>query len=289
MKIGVFGTFMSPIATPEMIADFGRRAEDAGIDSIWLGEHVVLFDKMEFPYPGSPDGKIPVPEGGGLLDTVPTFGLLAGVTKTVRFGTGICLIGQRNPIYTANEFATLDWLTNGRMDFGIGVGWCKEEVIACGYSWEDRGERADEFLELTQSLWTKPLTTFEGKHFTVRGARMDPKPVQKPHVPIIVGGHSKVAFRRAARFGAGWYGFGLDPAAAKDALAGLDVALADAGRKRGNGFEIVITPPFNAGEDMVREYAGLGVDRVVMMLGSQRAEKVARRFGELEGLVGVAA
>lgn len=206
MKIGVFGTFMSPIATPEMIADFGRRAEDAGIDSIWLGEHVVLFDKMEFPYPGSPDGKIPVPEGGGLLDTVPTFGLLAGVTKTVRFGTGICLIGQRNPIYTANEFATLDWLTNGRMDFGIGVGWCKEEVIACGYSWEDRGERADEFLELTQSLWTKPLTTFEGKHFTVRGARMDPKPVQKPHVPIIVGGHSKVAFRRAARFGAGWYG-----------------------------------------------------------------------------------
>lgn len=289
MKIGVFGTFMSPIATPEMIADFGRRAEDAGIDSIWLGEHVVLFDKMEFPYPGSPDGKIPVPEGGGLLDTVPTFGLLAGVTKTIRFGTGICLIGQRNPIYTANEFATLDWLTNGRMDFGIGVGWCKEEVIACGYSWEDRGERADEFLELTQSLWTQPLTTYEGKHFQVKGARMDPKPIQKPHVPIIVGGHSKPAFRRAARFGAGWYGFGVDPATTKAALAGLDAALADAGRKRGDDFEVVITPPFNAGEEVIREYAGLGVDRLVMMLGSQRAEKVEKRFGELEGLVGVAA
>lgn len=289
MKIGVFGTFMSPIATPEMIADFGRNAENAGLDSIWLGEHVVLFDKMEFPYPGSPDGKIPVPEGGGLLDTVPTFGLLAGVTKTIRFGTGICLIGQRNPIYTANEFATLDWLTNGRMDFGIGVGWCKEEVIACGYSWEDRGERADEFLELTRSLWTEPLTTFEGKHFQVKEVRMDPKPIQKPHIPIIVGGHSKVAFRRAARFGAGWYGFGLDPAATKGALADLDAALADAGRKRGDDFEIVITPPFNADEDMVRQYAGLGVDRVVMMLGSQRAEKVERRLGELEGLVGVAA
>jgi alkanesulfonate monooxygenase SsuD/methylene tetrahydromethanopterin reductase-like flavin-dependent oxidoreductase (luciferase family) len=82
MKIGVFATFMSPIATPEMIADFGRRAEESGLDSIWLGEHVVLFDEMEFPYPGSRDGKIPVPDGGGLLDTVATFGFLASATST---------------------------------------------------------------------------------------------------------------------------------------------------------------------------------------------------------------
>jgi len=288
MKIGVFGTFMSPISTPDVVADFGRRAEDAGIESIWMGEHVVLFDEMEFGYPGTPDGKIPVPEGGGLLDTVPTFSYLAAVTKNIRFGTGIALISQRNPVYTANEFATLDYLSGGRVDFGIGVGWCKEEVIACGYSWEDRGARSDEFLELTQSLWTNEITNFDGKHFQVKGARLDPKPVQKPHIPIIVGGHSKVAFRRAARFGTGWYGFGVDPATTKQALAGLDATLGEAGKSR-DGFEIVITPPYQVTVDMVREYADLGVDRLIPMLGSQKKEKVAQRFGELEGFMGVAA
>jgi len=141
MKIGVFATFMSPLATPQLVADLGRRLEGAGIESLWMGEHVVLFDEMEFPYPGSRDGRIPVPAGGGLLDTVATFGFLASATTTLRLGTGITLVPQRNPIYTAKEFATLDWLTRGRIDFGVGVGWCKEEVIACGYGWEDRGER----------------------------------------------------------------------------------------------------------------------------------------------------
>ena len=89
------------------------------------------------------------------------------------------------------------------MDFGIGVGWCKEEVIACGYTWEDRGERCDEILELMIKLWTEPVTTHHGKHFRVDDCRMDPKPVQKPHVPLIVGGYSPAAMRRAARYGAG--------------------------------------------------------------------------------------
>ena len=98
MRIGVFATFMSPIATAKMITDFGRRAEDAGLESLWMGEHVVLFDEMEFGYPGSADGRIPVPANGGLLDTVATFGLLAGCTKNMRFGTGISLVPQRNPL-----------------------------------------------------------------------------------------------------------------------------------------------------------------------------------------------
>ncbi len=287
MKIGVFATFMSPISTPEMIQDFGRRAEDAGLDSIWMGEHVVLFDEMEFPYPGSRDGRIPVPEGGGMLDTVAAFGFLAGATSTLRLGTGICLVPQRNPIYTAKEFATLDWLTGGRMDFGIGVGWCKEEVLACGYSWPDRGERCDEFLSLMIKLWTEPVVTFEGKHIQVNACRMDPKPVQKPHIPIIVGGHSKRAMRRAAELGNGWYGFGVNPEQTSAALANLDAALSSAGRSR-EGFEIVITPN-EANADAIREFTDLGVDRLVLHLGSQRPEAIARRLGELEELVNLVA
>jgi probable F420-dependent oxidoreductase len=287
MNIGVFATFMSPFSTAAMIQDVARRAEAAGLESLWMGEHVVLFDEMEFPYPGSADGRIPVPKNGGLLDTVATFGLLAGCTERLRFGTGICLVPQRNPIYTAKEFATLDWLTGGRIDFGIGVGWCKEEVLACGYGWEDRGERCDEFLTLMQKLWTEPVVTYKGKHIEVQGARLDPKPVQQPHIPIIVGGHSQRGLRRAAEFGNGWYGFGMNPEMTRAVIADIDNALSKAGRTRA-GFEIVITPN-DADADTIREFADLGVDRLVLHLGSQRPEKIDRRLGELEVLVNAAA
>ena len=287
MTIGTFATFMSPIATPQFISDFGRRAEEAGLDSIWMGEHVVLFDRMEFPYPGSRDGKIPVPSGGGMLDTVATFGFLAAVTKRIRFGTGITLISQRNPVYTAKEFATLDWLSGGRIDFGIGVGWCKEEVIASGYTWADRGARSDEFLELINQLWTQPLASYQGKHFQVAECRLDPKPVQTP-LPIIVGGHSAAGLRRAARYGTGWYGFAINPEQTAVALKQLDTALAAEGRTRA-GFEIVITPPFNVSDDMLRAFADLGVDRVIAQLGSQKPDAVTTKLKELERLVRVAA
>ena len=288
MKIGVFGTFMSPTATPEMVGDFAKRAEQAGVHTLWMGEHVVLFDEMEFPYPASKDGRIPTPPGGGLLDTVATFGYLAAETTSLRFGTGIALISQRNPVYTANEFATLDWLTKGRMDFGVGVGWCKEEVIASGYRWDDRGARADEFLQLVKSFWTDPVTNFDGDHFQVHAARMDPKPVQKPHVPIIVGGHSKAGLRRAARFGNGWYGFNMDLEGTKEILAQLDGALAAEGRSR-DGFEIVITPTMNFTDDMISAFSDLGVDQLALQLGSQKPDKIDRRLIELEATANRAA
>ncbi|MGD8417208.1 MAG: LLM class F420-dependent oxidoreductase [Pseudomonadales bacterium] len=283
MRIGVFATFMSPLAGPEMIRDFGLRAEAIGLDSIWMGEHVVLFDEMEFPYPGSRDGRIPVPEGGGMLDTVATFGLLAGVTERIRLGTGITLVPQRNPIYTAKEFATLDWLSGGRVDFGIGVGWCKEEVLACGYTWEDRGERCDEFLTTMIRLWTEPVASFQGRHVQLAPCRMDPKPVQSPHIPILVGGHGRRSLRRAAEFGSGWYGFALNTELAARTLAELDAALDRAGRSR-DGFEIVVTPVRTTADDLAR-YRELGVDRLVVQLGSQKPERVDRRLDELAQLV----
>lgn len=288
MKIGIFAAFVSPIATPQVLADFARRCEDTGIESIWMGEHVVLFDRMEFPYPGSKDGRVPVPPGGGILDMVSTFGFLAAATKEIRLGSGICLVPQRNPVYTAKEFATLDWLSGGRMEFGIGVGWCKEEVIACGYGWENRGERCDEFLTLIRALWTEPVTTFHGKYASVSECRMDPKPLQKPHIPIIVGGHTAAAMRRAARFGAGWYGFALDSGATRTALSRLDAELAAAGRKRGADFEVIITPPYEVNSGMITAYAEMGVDRVVIQLGRQRPRDVEERLKLVENLAKLA-
>lgn len=282
MKIGTFATFMSPLATPRMIGDFGRRAEAAGLDSIWMGEHVALFDRNTYGYPGSKDGRIPVPDGGGMLDVTATFGFLAASTKTLRFGTGVALVPQRNPIYTAKEMVTLDWLSDGRLDFGIGVGWNKEEVEACGYRWEDRGKRCDEFLEAMRRMWTEPVVDFDGKWVKFQTLRLDPKPIQKPHIPIIVGGYADAAFDRAVRFGAGWYGFNLDPARTKSMLAKLDEAFARAGKKRGPGYQVIVTPPMTAGPESVKEYAALGVQRLVVMLGSQRPEKIDLRLAELE-------
>jgi probable F420-dependent oxidoreductase len=285
MKIGVFSTFMSPLATPQMIRDFGRRAEDIGLDSIWMGEHVALFDNNTYGYPGSTDGRIPVPPGGGMLDVVATFGFLAAATSTLRLGTGVALVPQRNPIYTAKEICTLDWLTDGRIDFGIGVGWNKEEVEACGYRWEDRGARCDEFLHIMQRLWTEPVVDFAGKWVKLETCRLDPKPIQKPHVPIIVGGYVDAALRRAVRFGAGWYGFNRDPAATKAMLDQLDAAFTKAGRRRGDEFQIIVTPPVAMPMDAMQEYAEVGVDRLVVNLGSQRPERVDQRMAEIARLV----
>ena len=284
MKIGTFSTFMSPICTPQMIGEFAQSAESVGLDSLWMGEHVVLFDKTEFPYPGSATGKLPVPEGGGMLDTVATFGYLAACTKTLRFGTGITLLPQRNPLYTAKEFTTLDWLTQGRIDFGIGVGWCKEEVIACGYNFNDRGKRCDEILRMMKQLWTEPVAEFHGEFYDLNPCRMDPKPVQKPHIPIIVGGHSSAGFRRAAKYGNGWYGFQMDLEATAQATLKLDTALAKEGRNR-EDFQFVITPPYRVTADMAKGYEDLGVDQLIVHLGSQNAQRVSARLVELESLI----
>ena len=205
-----------------------------------------------------------MPAGQGAPDQGALIGFLASQTTTLRFGTSISLIPQRNPIYTAKEFATLDWLSGGRVELGVGVGWCKEEVQACGYGWADRGARCDEALELMLRLWQEEEVTHQGAHFQLRGARMDPKPVQQPHIPLIVGGFSKAALARTARIGQGWLGFGLTPDMTAGMLVGIDAALAEAGRARSD-LEIIMMP----GDDSMaaaHQYAELGVDRLIPMV-----------------------
>jgi len=284
MKLGLFSTFMSPIADSEMIRNFAQTIEGMGIESLWMGEHVVLFDQTSNPYPGSRDGKLPVPEGGGMLDTVATFGFLASCTKTLRLGTGITLLPQRNPIYTAKEFTTLDWLSGGRIDFGIGVGWCQEEVEACGYRFEDRGARCDEFIEVIQRLWQDPVASYEGVHIQLKACRMDPKPVQPGGIPLIVGGHSQAGFRRAATYGDGWYGFQLNLTQTEAMQSALTEALKRADRTWSN-FELIITPPYNITLDDLKAYEDLGVDRLVLHLGSQKPSRINERLDWVNDLL----
>lgn len=282
MKVGAFAAFFAPLTSPQTLSKLACDLEAGGFDSLWFGEHVMLFDEMEFPYPGSPDGRLPVPEGNGAPDQTAMIGYLASLTENLRFGTGISLIPQRNPIYTAKEFATLDWLSGGRIDLGVGVGWCKEEVVACGYRWEDRGERCNEALELMTRLWTEPVTSHSGKHFSVTAGRLDPKPVQTPHVPLIIGGYSDAALRRTANYGQGWLGFGLDPAATAGMLGRLDGILVEAGRSRAD-LDIVMMPGVDD-VDAAKAFQDLGVDRLVPLVSLDDPDSVAQRLEHLHVL-----
>ena len=148
MRIDLWVPTANPFSTPEVLAAVGAGAEERGAGCIWVGEHVVLFDEDESSYPYAEDGKVPSPPGSGLLEPLNTLSFLAAHTTTVRLGTAMVLLPQRNPVYTAKGVATLDWLSNGRVDLGIGVGWLEEEFNAVNVPWPCRGARTDEYLEV---------------------------------------------------------------------------------------------------------------------------------------------
>lgn len=288
MKLGIFAPLINPHAAPEVLMELGHAAEEIGLDSIWLGEHVVIFDEMKSRYPGSPDGKLPIPKGSGMLDPVGTLGFLAARTSSVRLGTGVTLLPQRSPVYTAKEFATLDWLSKGRIDLGIGVGWCREELEACGVTWAKRDARCDEYLEVLRALWVEDNTPFRGTFYDLPACRMDPKPVQAGRmIPIYVGGHSKTALRRAARLGRGWYGFALSPDMTAAHLAQLDTELTAAGRSR-TDIEILITPPAAVTPDLIEHYRNLGVDRLLPIFLAVDAAGTRAEMRKLDPLVDLA-
>jgi probable F420-dependent oxidoreductase len=266
MDIGLFAPLGNGNASAQILRTLGREAEDRGFESVWVAEHVVLFDDYESQYPYAPDGRFPGGGDTGLLEPLTALTYLAAVTDRIRLGTGICLVPQRNPVYTAKQVVDLDNLSGGRVDFGIGVGWLREEFEAVAAPFEHRGPRTDEYLQVMRSLWTDQVSSFEGEHYTLPACRMYPKPVQQPHPPIHVGGESNAALRRAARHGSGWYSFNRLPDALDEPLARLDALLADEGRSRSADFELTVSPYFNPVDAATIEgYRERGVDRLVVL------------------------
>jgi probable F420-dependent oxidoreductase len=252
----------TPFATPELLAVLASEAEVRGIHRIWVGEHVVLFDDYRSEYPYSEDGRIPAPPGSGLLEPLSTLSFLAGLTRTVRLGTAMVLLPQRNPVYTAKEVATLDWLSGGRVDLGIGVGWLKEEFEAVNVDWPRRGARTDEYLEVLRTLWCEDPSSFEGEFYRLPPSSMFPKPLQEPYPPIHVGGESEAALRRVARTAQGWHTFNRLPEELARPLDRLDTLLAEHGRSR-DEVEITVCPYFQTlTPARVEQYAAAGADAV---------------------------
>jgi probable F420-dependent oxidoreductase len=265
MDVGLFVPLGSGNATPELMRAVGRETEERGFESLWVAEHVVLFDDYDSTYPYDPSGRFPTGGDAGLLEPFTALTYLAAVTERIRLGTGICLVPQRNPVYTAKAVTDVDTLSGGRVEFGVGVGWLREEFEALGVPFDRRGQRADEYLAAMRSLWCDEVSEFHGELYDLRPCRLYPKPVQSPHPPVHVGGESDAALRRVARLGQGWFTFGRLPEDLPPALDRLDAALAAEGRTRAD-ITLTVSPylhPVTA--ESVARYAELGVDRLVVL------------------------
>jgi probable F420-dependent oxidoreductase len=270
------------MATPELLDAVAAEAEARGVATIWVGEHVVLFGDYASRYPYADDGRIPAPPGSGLLEPLVTLTYLAARTSAVRLGTAMLLLPQRNPVYVAKEVSTLDWLSAGRVDLGVGVGWLKEEFDALNVAWPNRGRRTDEYLEVLRTLWTDDTSAFEGETYSLPPCEMFPKPVQQPHPPVHVGGETPAALRRAARVAQGWHTFNRSPEELAEGLAALDAELRLVGRSR-EELRITVCPYFKPlTPEGVERYAEAGANAVAALFFAFTPEDVARAFDDLE-------
>jgi probable F420-dependent oxidoreductase len=265
MRIGLFAPLAGPFATGEYLTTLGRAAEERGFHSLWVAEHVVLFDDYGSQYPYAANGRIPAPPESGMLEPFTALSFLAAVTKTLRLGTGICLLPQRNPVYTAKEAANVDFLSGGRLDLGIGVGWLAEEFRVVNVPFERRGARCRSYVEVMRTLWCDAVSEHKDEFYELPACRMYPKPVQKPHPPLHFGGETDAALRRVADIGQGWYGFNRDPREAREGISRLEGLLAKRGRKRSD-VTVSISPylkPLAEGD--IARYRDAGVDQVILL------------------------
>ena len=236
------------------------RAEQLGYESVWLPEHLVLPATMS----GSPhhgDSHPPIPPQTPMYDAIAYLAYLAGQTSTIRFGTYVYNIGLRHPFVSARAATTLDIVSGGRFDFGIGASWLREEWDAVGLDFDTRGARVDEALEVCRSLWTEPTVEHHGRFFDFDAVAFEPKPVQPGGPPVHVGGDGTAALRRVARHGGGWlpmnHSLDMLPASLK-ALAQLWADHGRSGRP-----EISIGLPVDTPDD-VKRMADAGIDRLIV-------------------------
>jgi probable F420-dependent oxidoreductase len=258
MQFGLFSMTTGACTHPEGAARIARAAEATGFDSLWGGEHVVLPDPQAPPSPLAP--------GDRIMDPVVTLAFAAAHTTRIRLGTGIIILPQRNPLVLAKELATLDVLSAGRLIVGIGVGYLEPEFRALGAPFEDRGRVADEYLAAMRAIWSETEPAFRGRWVTFERVQAHPRPVQRPTPPIVIGGASTAALRRAVQHGHGWYGFALNADRTAQAVDGLRRAATQVARPAElPALEISVTPRGRVDRAAVERFATLGVHRLILL------------------------
>jgi probable F420-dependent oxidoreductase len=266
VKLGLFGINMGSSARPEAVVDAVRAAEAAGFDSVWAGEHVVLPDPQVPPSPMAPQDPA--------LDSLQALTWAAAHSSTLRLATGIVILPQRNPVVLAKEVASLDVLSGGRVVFGIGAGYLEPEFRALGANFAERGAVTDEYLDALERLWYHEHPEYHGRFVDFADIDAHPRPVQQP-IPLVVGGHSPPAYRRAVGRAHGWYGFALKPEDTATCLDGLREAASQLDRPAALGeLETTVTPRGRLTPERAAAFAELGVDRLVVYPVGATADEV---------------
>ncbi len=261
MKFGLVFANVGPWGLPDNAAAMAAAAEEFGLESLWTVEHVVVPKGYQSPYPYSPSGRMPGPEDSPIPDPLVWLTYIAAHSQTVRLCTGVLILPQRNPLVLAKEVATLDQLSKGRVTLGVGVGWLAEEFAALGIAFAERAARTDETIEALRAAWSQNPASYHGEFHNFTDVHVLPAPAQPGGVPIVIGGHTPAAARRAGRLGDGFFPAqgGLDELPAL--LEVMRKAAADAGR---DGDAIEVTAGGAMDVETVKKYADLGVARLVL-------------------------
>lgn len=264
MKLGVFSLATGMAKGTALTKALASNADRLGFSTIWVPEHVVLLDKYASKYPYSEDGVLPAPTNAPICDPFISLAAMAAATEKIRLATGICLVPEHNPLVLAKVVATLDFLSEGRVVLGVGIGWLEEEFVAIGIPWERRAQRTREYIEAMRKLWGDEVSAYHGEFVNFDGVRSYPKPISGGKLPIIFGGESGPALKRVAEYGNGWFGFNLTPPEAAGKIKKLEQFLKAAGRKLSD-VELIVSPSGKPiAPDDLKRYRDLGVSEVVL-------------------------
>ncbi len=254
MRFGLFGVNFGACADPALQRRVVLAAEEVGFESVWTGEHIVLPVR---------DNPVPIPAETPFLDSLTSLARIAGVTTRLRLGTGVLVLPHYNPVLLAKAIASVDVLSEGRLIVGFGGGYVEPEFRALGIPFAQRGAITDDSLAAMRALWTQEVPSHAGKFARFADVRFEPKPAQRPHPPIVIGGQVEAALRRAARHGDGWYGYALTVAATRPIVARLRALRAEAGRGD-KPLEISLTTFERLTPELVRDAEAAGIDRLIL-------------------------
>lgn len=263
MKIGI--RFQE--SDPEVLGDIAVRAEELGFESLWRGEHVVVPREIHSVDPYYARSLPPGIESFHVHDAAIVYAFIAARTERIRLGLGALLLPLRHPVEAARMLMTLDVMSGGRVSVAVGLGWLREEFDVLDQPWTGRGARTEEAMDVMRALWTREHPEFHGRHYDLPPVVFEPKPVQRPHPPLLVTGLSPSAFDRAARVGDGWYGHDLTAAEARRCVDEIQRRRQEHGTAAGS-FEFTARTRADASLAEVRALGDAGLDRVVFDVGS---------------------
>ena len=240
MKFGITLPQLGNQATRENLIRYSKMSEESGFDSVWVLERLLWPINPQSPYPATPDGSLP-PAYQNVLDPLDTLSFVAANTDKISLGTSVIDALFHNPVVLGKRFATLDILSEGRAICGLGIGWSKDEYQASNIPFKNRGKREDEFIQILKRIWTEEVVEFKGEYYTIPPSKIGPKPVQKPHIPIFIGGFTPNTFSRIVNYDTnGWLGVLFGPFDQLQSTINAMKELASKSKKDSNSFRVIL-------------------------------------------------